>query len=214
MTAGRGLDSFASASAAESQHHALSSQLGTLQAATQKGANRCPSALYPAFAPLLVARCLQGSAVLACGWIHVPASSCGIWHHGHRWASKDIALHDDAKLPPVLRREVSEQKQPGDGGDFLEPDNDIRTTDDAHADTQKQGHCKEGLFLKEWSVQDCANRGNSARHWRGCSRSGASPQSGGVRCRAAGTAGRTADWRGLLDTAGACLPLFPVTLGW
>lgn len=47
LTAGRGLDSFASASAAESQHHALGSQLGTLQAATQKGANRCSSAFTP-----------------------------------------------------------------------------------------------------------------------------------------------------------------------
>ena len=37
---GRGLDGFAGASAAESQHHALSSLLGTLQAATQKGSNR------------------------------------------------------------------------------------------------------------------------------------------------------------------------------
>ena len=35
MTAGRGLDSFASASAAGSQHHAISSQLGSLQGRQQ-----------------------------------------------------------------------------------------------------------------------------------------------------------------------------------
>lgn len=47
---GRGLDGFAGASAAESQQHALSSQLGTLQAATQKGSNRC-CALHASHVP-------------------------------------------------------------------------------------------------------------------------------------------------------------------
>lgn len=63
FTAGKGLDSFASAAAAESQHHTLSSQLNTLQAATQKGANRCPSACTPALASPSMAHCLYAAMI-------------------------------------------------------------------------------------------------------------------------------------------------------
>lgn len=40
-SAARDLDGLVSTSAAESQHRALSSLLGSLQAASQKGSNRC-----------------------------------------------------------------------------------------------------------------------------------------------------------------------------